>query len=413
LHTYQTPLDLVRERSPQRPVALVRPDAVAVAARWFSKTFTGEVLYAVKANPSPWVIAALGQGGVSGFDVASIPEIELVRAHAPGARIAFMHPVKSRAAIEVAYFDHAVRTFAFDTHEELAKILAATGGAKDLNLIVRLGVEASGAAYSLAGKFGVDPGRAPGLLLAARRSTQELMGVSFHVGSQCMRPAAFQAAMAQVSRALVRAGVFADVVDVGGGFPSVYPGLTPPPLADYAAAIERGFSEMMVHETTELWCEPGRALVAEGSSLLTRVDLRKGDALYLNDGAYGSLFDAAHAKWRFPAKRVRAGGETGAACRPFRFFGPTCDSADYMPGPFLLPEDTAEGDHVEIGMLGAYGVAMATRFNGFGEIDTVRVGDAPMASMFGLAPSSIGAAKAQDGAVVKLTRARGKKRRRR
>jgi ornithine decarboxylase len=386
---------------------------VALAARWFQDNFKGDVLYAVKANPSPWVIEQLAQHGVGGFDVASIPEIELVRAHAPEARLAFMHPVKSRRAIGEAYFDFGVRTFAFDTVEELEKILEVTGRAKDLNLVVRLGVETSGAAYSLAGKFGVDSHEAPALLLAARRATDELMGVSFHVGSQCMRPSAFQAAMAQASRALVRAGVFADVVDVGGGFPSVYPGMIPPDLPEYVAAIDRGFAEMMVHETTELWCEPGRALVAEGSSLLTRVELRKGDALYLNDGSYGSLFDAAHTKWPFPVKLHRADGEASVALKPYRFFGPTCDSLDAMNGPFWLPEDMREGDFVEIGMLGAYGVAMASRFNGFGDIETVEVEDAPMLSMFGLAPRTVATPRTETADVVRLSRARGRKRRKR
>jgi ornithine decarboxylase len=387
---------------------------VRVAARWFRHTFKGETLYALKANPSPWVIRTLAECGVAGFDVASIHEIELAREHAPGARLAFMHPVKSRQAIERAYFDHGVRVFALDSHEELAKIRETTGGAADLALMVRLAVEAPGAAYALSGKFGIDTAGAPELLLAARRATDDLMGVTFHVGSQCMRPSAYQAAMAQASRALVRAGVFADVVDVGGGFPSIYPGMIPPDLAEYAAAIDRGFSEMMVHETTELWCEPGRALVAEGSSLLTRVELRKGDCLYLNDGAFGALFDAAHVKWRFPVKRVRDdGGADEAPLRPFQLYGPTCDSADHMPGPFWLPEDIAEGDHVEIGMLGAYGVAMASRFNGFGEMETVSVEDAPMASMFGLAPRSIRTPASEPGTVVKLSRARGRKRRRR
>ncbi|HVN02731.1 MAG TPA: type III PLP-dependent enzyme [Caulobacteraceae bacterium] len=411
--SYHTPLDLVRERSPERPVALVRHDAVALAARWFQDNFKGDVLYAVKANPSPWVIETLAAGGVTAFDVASIPEIELVKAHAPGARIGFMHPVKSRAAIGQAYFDFGVRTFAFDTMEELDKLVDVTGDAKDLNLIVRLGVETAGAAYSLAGKFGVDAPEAPPLLLAARRATDELMGISFHVGSQCMRPSAFQAAMAQASRALVRAGVFADVIDVGGGFPSVYPGMIPPDLTEYLAAIERGFGEMMVHETTELWCEPGRALVAEGSSLLTRVELRKGEALYLNDGAYGALFDAAHTKWPFPVKLHRADGDGAANLKPFRFFGPTCDSLDAMPGPFWLPEDVREGDYVEIGMLGAYGVAMSSRFNGFGDIETVEVDDSPMLSMFGLGPRTVPTPKSETADVVKLSRARGRKRRRR
>jgi ornithine decarboxylase len=386
---------------------------VALAANWFQANFKGDVYYALKANPSPWVIETLARSGVTAFDVASVPEIELVAQHARGARMAFMHPVKSRAAIAAAYFDHGVRTFAFDALEELEKILDTTGQAKDLNLIVRLGVETAGAAYSLAGKFGVEVRDAPELLLAARRATDELMGVSFHVGSQCMRPSAFQAAMAQASRALVRAGVFADVVDVGGGFPSVYPGMIPPDLSEYVAAIDRGFAEMMVHETTELWCEPGRALVAEGSSLLTRIDLRKGDALYLNDGSYGALFDAAHTRWPFPVKLHRPEGEASANLRPYRFFGPTCDSLDAMPGPFWLPEDVREGDYVEIGMLGAYGVAMASRFNGFGEIETCEAADPPMLSMFGLAPRTVATPKVEPPNVVRLSRARGKRRRKR
>ncbi|HXA39403.1 MAG TPA: type III PLP-dependent enzyme [Phenylobacterium sp.] len=424
MHTYHTPLDLVRDRSPERPVALARPDAVATAARWFQDNFKGDVFYAVKANPSPWVIETLAANGVTSFDVASIPEIELVTAHAPGARMAFMHPVKSRKAISEAYERFGVKTFAFDTHEELAKILEATGDARDLTLMVRLAVSATGAAYSLSGKFGVETHEASALLLAARRATEDRLGVSFHVGSQCMRPTAFQAAMAQASRAIVRAGVMVDIVDVGGGFPSVYPGMVPPDMADYLDSIDRGFAEMMVHEDTELWCEPGRALVAEGSSILTKVELKKGDALYLNDGSYGSLFDAAHTKWPFPVKLFRAEGgeasEVEGPLRPFRFYGPTCDSLDHMPGPFWLPEDVREGDYVEIGMLGAYGVAMNTRFNGFGDAETVVVADAPMASMFGLAGRSIRlpreAQEEERNKVVRLSRpkgAAGKKRRRR
>jgi ornithine decarboxylase len=219
--------------------------------------------------------------------------------------------------------------------------------------------------------------------------------------------------MAQASRALVRAGVFADVVDVGGGFPSVYPGMVPPPLADYVDSIHRGFDEMKVHETTELWCEPGRALVAESSSILAKVELKKGDALYLNDGSYGSLFDATHSKWPFPVKLVRD-ADASAELKPFRFYGPTCDSIDHMPGPFWLPADVREGDYVEIGMLGAYGVAMNTRFNGYGDTDTAVVQDAPMASMYGLARRSIPLPRQEgESSVVRLSKARRNKRRRR
>ncbi len=409
--TYHGSLDLVRERSPERPVALVRPGVVALAANWFQTNFKGEVFYAVKANPSPWVISTLAKAGLRAFDVASIPEIERVRAIVPDARLAFMHPVKSRRAIAQAYSDHGVRTFSLDCEDELEKILDATGGAKDLNLIVRMAVQTEGAQYGLSGKFGVSTDDAPALLLAARRATQDLMGVSFHVGSQCMRPSAYPAAMAQCSRALARAGVFADVVDVGGGFPSVYPGMIPPDLSEYVAAIDRGFEDMLVHPTTELWCEPGRALVAESSSVLAKVDLRKGDALYLNDGAYGNLFDATHAKWPFPTRLVRD-GEAAKETRPFRFYGPTCDSIDAMPGPFHLPADVREGDYIEIGMLGAYGVAMTTGFNGYGETDTVVARDAPMASMYGLAPRFIPLPRelqeAEDRKIVRFSRPKGK-----
>ena len=413
MRTYQLPLDLVRERSPERPVALVRPRSVSVAARWFQDNLKADVFYAVKANPSAWVIQTLVESGVRSFDVASLAEIELVRSVSADARLAFMHPVKSRSAITKAYFDHGVRTFSLDCVDELNQILDATGGADDLNLIVRMAVSADGAAYTLSGKFGVPTDQAPALLLATRQAVKDgLMGVCFHVGSQCMRPSAYEAAMAQVGRAISRAGVFVDIVDVGGGFPSVYPGMVPPDMSEYADAIHRGFNEMPVSETTELWCEPGRSLVAESSSILARVDLRKGDALYLNDGSYGSLFDATHSRWPFPTKLVRD-GDSASDLKPFRFYGPTCDSIDHMPGPFWLPADIREGDFIEIGMLGAYGVTMATRFNGFGDIDAVICEDAPAASMFGLARRSIPAPRSDLQNVVGFSKARGRKRRKR
>lgn len=413
-HHSQTALNLVREQSPERPVALVRRAPVTVAAQWFQSHFKGEIFYAVKANPSAWVIETLRDAGVRAFDVASINEVKRVSELAPQARLAFMHPVKSRRAIAEAYFDYGVRTFSLDTQDELTKILESTGGAKDLNLIVRLATSGEGANLPLTNKFGAQVYEAPALLLAARQATQDKMGISFHVGSQCMRPTAYAAAMSAASRSLVRAGVLADIVDVGGGFPSIYPGMVPPALSEYMDVIDRAFEDMKVHEATELWAEPGRSLVAESTSILTRVDLRKGDALYLNDGAYGNLFDATHAKWPFPVKRHRAEDDADATAelKPFRFYGPTCDSIDHMPGPFWLPADVAEGDYIEIGMLGAYGVAMATGFNGYGESDTVFLDDAPMASLFGLGPRHISLPRSEvfeENKIVRFSRPKGGK----
>jgi ornithine decarboxylase len=375
--------DAVSVLRPEGPLAIARPHRVSAAASWFRANFEGEIFYAVKANPSPWALDALWAAGVRGFDVASENEVRLVAERfGAEAKLAFMHPVKSRRAIARAYHDFGVRTFVMDTEEELEKILAETGNANDLTLIVRLAVSNDGASLPLSQKFGTSGAEAAALMNKARRATQDRMGVSFHVGSQCLRPASYRQAMMDADRAIVRAGVVVDVVDVGGGFPAIYPGANVPPLAHYMREIHQTFEQMRVAYNAELWAEPGRALVAEAGSIVTRVELRKGDALYLNDGAYGNLFDATHVKWPFPVQMIREGGSR-AKLAPFKFYGPTCDSIDAAPGPFMLPADIREGDHIEIGMLGAYGVAMATRFNGFGETEVAVSRDAPWPTLFG------------------------------
>ncbi|MBL8538111.1 MAG: type III PLP-dependent enzyme [Hyphomonadaceae bacterium] len=377
-----SPLDLVAREAPDGPVAIARPHRVAAAAAWFRGHFPGDVFYAVKANPSDWVLDALWAAGVTNFDVASDAEAALIHRKFPGAQIAFMHPVKSRRAIARAFHDYGVKTFALDSEDELEKILAETNRAKDLTLVVRFAVSGDGSAYPLAKKFGVAADEAPALLRKTRQASEEMLGVSFHVGSQCMEPRAYRTAMDVVNRAIVKAGVVADIVDVGGGFPAIYPGMTPPPMIEFVNAIKAGFEEMFVAQNAKLWCEPGRALVAEAGSTVARVELRKGDALYLNDGAFGTLFDATHLNWAFPAKLLRQ-NPSRAKLAPFRLYGPTCDSMDAAAGPFMLPADVREGDLIEIGSLGAYGTAMGTRFNGFGETVTIEAKDAPWPSMFG------------------------------
>jgi len=377
----QTPLDLVRRRPTDGPVACTRPDRVAVAARWFQEHFPGDVLYAVKANPSPWVLDALHAAGMRWFDVASLAEIRQIAERFSDATLAFMHPVKSREAIRRAYFEYGVRIFALDSQAELFKILEETAHANDLTLVVRLAVSNEGSVLPLAGKFGATEFEAPILIRAARAYADEL-GVSFHVGSQCMTPVTFTAAMRETSRLIVKAGVTVDMVNVGGGFPVLYPGLEPPPMIDYVDAIRNAFEDMMVLENAELWCEPGRALVAEAVSILTRVELVKGDAAYLNDGAFGCLYDLVYSNWTFPVRPLRADGAFAPAIRPFTIYGPTCDAIDMAPKPIALPADLREGDFIEFGMLGAYGEAMRTRFNGFADVVTERVFDDPFPSIY-------------------------------
>jgi len=378
---------VVRAFSPDEPVILNRPHAAARAARFFATKFPGKSLYAVKANPSADLIAILWDEGITHYDVASIAEVRLVRGVLPTATLCFMHPVKTASAIREAYFTHGVRTFSLDTREELEKIVAATvdvdgNPASDLRLCVRLRVSSEYSELSLASKFGIDLADA-GPLLQETRQVADWLGVCFHVGSQAMTPFAYVQALERVRAAIADAGVVIDMIDVGGGFPSVYPGMEPPPLEDYFAIIHRHFEALPIAYNAELWCEPGRALSAEYNSLIVKVEKRRGKELFINDGAYGALYDAAHVAWRFPVKCIAAAdGERSDVLEDFAFYGPTCDDADFMEGPFQLPADIKAGDYIEIGMLGAYGAAMRTAFNGFGQGDVVSVTDEPMASLY-------------------------------
>ena len=374
--------EIVAAKRPSEPLICLRPDTITAAARRFVAAFPGDVLYAVKCNPEPAVLRALWEGGVRQFDCASPAEVALVRAMFPTAEIRYMHPVKGRAAIREAYRAHGVRDFALDSAEELAKIRAETGLATDLGLIVRLALPKGPAAYDLSGKFGADVDDAAALLRAARPHAVRL-GLAFHVGSQCLEPAAYARAIALVGEVLQRAGVAIDVLDVGGGFPASYPGVTPPALDVYMAAIAAAVARLPQATAPRLWAEPGRALVAAGASVVVRVELRKGQALYVNDGVYGSLSDAGAPGFRFPVRLIR---KSDAPLAGFELWGPTCDSADRMRGPFELPDDVREGDFVEIGQLGAYGACLRTAFNGFDRAHLVEVRDRPLLETPGVEP---------------------------
>ncbi|HWJ58569.1 MAG TPA: type III PLP-dependent enzyme [Sphingomicrobium sp.] len=377
---------IAKER-PVQPVTLLRPHAARRAARFFVEKFPGRSLYAVKANPSADLLQILWDSGVTHYDVASIGEVRLVRETLPGATICFMHPVKAEEAIREAYFEHGVRAFSLDTLEELEKIVDSTALngeiASDLNLLVRIRVSSEHAKLSLASKFGADPTEMKALLFAARQAADAL-GICFHVGSQAMTPSAYAEALSRVRDAIVEAAVTVDIVDVGGGFPSWYPGMEPPPLEAYFSVIHAAFEALPISYSAELWCEPGRALCAEYASIVVRVEKRRGSELYINDGAYGALFDAAHVGWRYPVRLLRE-EPSDVRMMDFSFYGPTCDDLDQMAGPFELPGDVQAGDYLEIGMLGAYGCAMRTGFNGFGTAGSVIVADEPMASLYGAA----------------------------
>jgi ornithine decarboxylase len=371
---------LIGAHKPDIPVIGLRPHAAARAARWFIEHFPGDVAYAYKANSSVFLLGALYGAGIRHFDVASLPEVEDA-ATIPGAQLHFMHPVKSRTSIRRAFSEFGVRSFALDSEEELRKILEETGGSRELTLWVRVAVAAKNSKIPLERKYGVSGAKAARLLVKARQAAGEL-GITFHVGSQTETPDAFVSALEEVGRLIAKAGIVLDRLDVGGGFPSVYSDSGPAPLAAFIRTIRDGVERLPIGERCRLMCEPGRALVAEAESLVVRVDGRRGNELYVNDGGYGTLFDAAHLGFSYPARLVSRPVEAHEAHADFAFWGPTCDTIDHMKGPFSLPEKVKEGDYIEIGNTGAYGRALAGRFNGYGAVEEAILLDEPMLTMY-------------------------------
>ncbi len=380
LDTFKSADDLIDARRPEGPVVGFRPHAAGRAARWFLEHFPGDVAYAYKANSNVFLLGALYGAGIRHFDVASLPELEDAKT-IPDVTFHFMHPVKSRHAIRRA-FGLGCRSFSLDSEDELAKILHETSGAKDLILWVRVAVPPKNSRVPLERKFGIVGAKAARLLVKTRQVAKEL-GITFHVGSQTVTPDAYGSALEEVGRLIGKAGVLVDRIDVGGGFPSRYSNEEPTPLSKFMSVIRDGVERLPVADRCRVMCEPGRALVSEAESLIVRVDARRGNDLFINDGSYGMLFDAAHLGFVFPVRLVGRQVADPHVLQPFEFWGPTCDSIDHMKGPFLLPESVREGDYIEIGNLGAYARAIAGRFNGYGEYEEVIFEDAPMFSMYG------------------------------
>lgn len=375
-------IESIADQKLNNPIFAFRPESLSRAVNYFKQNFRAKVLYAVKTNPEPHIITSLHAQGINAFDVASLHEVSTIHESVPGAEMYFMHPVKSRFAIREAYFNFGVRHFSLDSSEELEKILQETDKAKDLSLFLRLSIPNTYSEINLSEKFGITLQKAAVLLKKMRKASAQL-GVCFHVGSQCMHPDAYRIAMRMTAEIVDYAGVRIDNFNVGGGFPSIYPGMIPPAMSEYFNAIHDEFEKIDGHEQMQLLAEPGRALVAESTSVIVRVELRKGRNLHINDGTYGSLFDAGTPKFIFPVRLIRSEDTESSDLIPFSFYGPTCDSLDFMKGPFYLPNDVREGDYIEIGQIGSYGRTMATGFNGFiHEKEIVEVSNPPLMTLY-------------------------------
>ncbi|MDC0375772.1 type III PLP-dependent enzyme [Pelagibacteraceae bacterium] len=378
---FQSVDELVKATRPVNPVYCIREESIRTASSWFVENFPGTTLYAVKCNSNEKVLKTLFESGITNFDTASLEEIKLIRKILPEAKPFFMHTIKSKESIHEAYFNYGVRDFSFDSKFELEKILEVTNQANDLNLFLRIAISNEHAEIDLSKKFGASLGEATSLLKSAKEKASKI-GISFHVGSQCMHPISYSKAIKDINILIKKTGIYPDFINVGGGFPSTYPDLYPQPLSAYINEIKKTIQSLNLPETTRLICEPGRALVAESGSTVVRVELRKKQILYINDGTYGSLFDAGTPNFIFPTRMIQIEKSFSKRLTPFSFYGPTCDGIDFMKGPFLLPNNIKEGDYIEIGQLGAYGINMRTKFNGFYSDEIHEVNDKPIMSVF-------------------------------
>ena len=373
--------ELVNQLKPIEPVYCIRKKSIQLASKFFQNKFPGKVLYAVKTNPHPTVLKTLVDSGINNFDIASIKEIEAIKNINPRAKCSFMHTVKSRESINEAYFKHGIRAFSLDTKDELIKILESTNQAKDLELHVRVAVSNEHAEIDLSKKFGALTSEAIGLLRLTKQYAKKI-ALSFHVGSQCMHPISYLKGISELKYIIKKTKIIPDIINIGGGFPTIYPDLIPQSLETYIKEIKKGLGDLDLEKLPEIICEPGRAIVAESGSTIVKVNLRKKQKLYINDGTYGTLFDAGVPNIVYPSRLITSGRIISKKLTSFDFFGPTCDSMDYMKGPFVLPNNIKENDYIELGQLGAYGLTFRTQFNGYYSNNIFEVEDDPIMTMY-------------------------------
>lgn len=368
--SFASAAQMIAALAPQEPVYCLYGHKFAEAVGRFRAGFEGEIIYAVKANPAPAVLQHLSAAGITGFDTASLQEIGLVRGLLPGSRCYYMAPVRPVGAAEAAYQRFGVRDFAVDTIEEFERLASIIMAPAETTLYVRLATPGTAALFELSSKFGAGPEEAA-MLLARAHALGCKPALTFHVGSQCRLPEAYATALTLVGGEIQRTAVPIAALDIGGGFPAAYPGSDAAPLSAHLSAVARSVEALGLPPDVKLLAEPGRALCAEGVSLVAQVALRHRQKLYLNDGIYGSFAELklAQGAIALPARSYRRSDRHTVPLTDegqlFTVYGPTCDSYDAFPLPIALPGSIDTGDYIEFGMMGAYSIAMRTAFNGF------------------------------------------------
>jgi ornithine decarboxylase len=369
---WTNPTEFLRVQQPETPVLFFAPTMVQAAARRFIDGFPGMVTYAVKSNPTEEVIENLAAAGVRGYDCASPFEIDLIRRLAPDAAIHYNNPVRARHEIAHAVA-REVKSYSVDSKSELAKLIEMVP-AEGTEISVRFKLPVAGAAYNFGAKFGATAELATELLKTVADAGY-IPSLTFHPGTQCTDPAAWETYILTAADISREAGVTIARLNVGGGFPNHRLNGLLPALEETFALIDRVSLQAFGADRPLLICEPGRALCGDAFTLAARVKaVRDETHVFLNDGVYGALTELPligmidRIEVLSPAGAKRE-GETV----PRIVFGPTCDSVDRLPGDVPLPGDIAEGDFVVIHGMGAYSTVTNTRFNGFGELSVATV----------------------------------------
>ncbi len=363
---------------PDEPVFCFSASALAARALQFTKNFPGLVTFAVKSNPSVEVIRTLAANGISSWDVASVHEMKLVRSISPTAHFHYHNPVKSRREIEDAYRIYNCKRFVVDCREELQKIVDIVGKDAEVEIAVRfvLPRDRGSSAHDFSTKFG-----APEHICVELLKQVSALGfkcvLTFHPGSQSKEPQVYVRHIEAAARIAKQAEVKVTTLNVGGGFPANYMLSTAPEPEVFFRIIDDAADKYFTAANRpKLECEPGRGMVANCMSLLTKVKLvcTDGDDFFINDGVYGGLMEYMQAPELKPPMRViRDGKEVETLSKSWKVFGPTCDPLDVLPHRLDINEDLREGDYIEFGTLGAYGISTLTKFNGYGEHQIVAV----------------------------------------
>ncbi len=362
--------EVIATLKPVDPVYVLFPTKFKAAAKRFLDGFPGDPMYAVKANPVPLVLDQVWAAGIRHFDTASLGEVKMIKARFPEAVCHFMAPVRLTGHAKAAFENYGVTDFVVDSDYELDKLLTEVPDHGRLRIFVRLAAALGGALLELSSKFGTNPDEGARLLKRVALSGAR-PAVTFHVGSQCLSPFSYAQAVEIVRRSLDRSGVAITGLDIGGGFPAPYINNDVPPYLWYFDTIRESIETLEV-EGLPLLCEPGRALVAEGMSVITQVVSRRSDRLYLNDGTYGSFdeltlpgFNADYPNRVFTLDAKGRVLPLPGKSKPFRVYGPTCDTLDVLPRPQMLPDGIGPGDFIVFDAMGAYTAAVRTTFNGF------------------------------------------------